>query len=650
MLPVKSKQNILNHMPIIRSIRDWARPQRQELVASDFVTEVRCEEERLDRVPTEQLRLYADEMRLRINRESLDSPALQIRVFALACSAIHRTLGVRLYDVQLVAASGLAEGAIVEMRTGEGKTFACAPAALLHAFTSRGVHIATPNAYLARRDYELLAPVFRSLGVTVGLLPDKEWTVADKLAAYRCDITYGTGYEFGFDYLRDQLSLRTAACRPLGAAAIEHLNDVATTHPQAIQRQLYFSIVDEADNVLIDDATSPLILSSAGREEASDATIHRAARLAIAQLRPGEHYCVTSSGQSNQLTIAGIERIHRAAEQIPIESLQRTWVEYVENALRAEALQRDVHYVVTESGRVEIVDANTGRILSDRTWSEGLHQAVETKEGVTITAERSVLASITRQRFLRLYERVSGMTGTAMGCKREFRHVYGLQVLPVPPRTPSRREIWPTRFFASRRHKWAAVAQSIMELHMLQRPVLVGTASIADSERVAVLLERLGVDFQLLNGRQDADEAAIISQAGQRGAITIATNLAGRGTDIKLDHGSFEAGGLHVIAGECSHSSRVDQQLFGRCGRQGDPGTAQMFVSAEDALLQHVGGWLASAIKRSADDNGEAKVDFSRPLSRIQRSAERVGYAARCNLLRRDLARDTLFTQQPIDP
>ena len=346
-----------------------------------------------------------------------------------------------------------------------------------------------------------------------------------------------------------------------------------------------------------------------------------------------------------QLTEAGIERIHAADLEIPVAVLLRTWTEYVELALRAEFLLRlDVHYVVVQ-GVVQIVDASTGRIFSDRTWQDGLHQAVEAKEDVPITAQRHALAQITRQRYYRRYDRFCGMTGTAAGCEREFRQVYGLTVKVVPLRVPSRRLVLPTRFFATASAKWAAIVQSVLQIHAEQRPVLVGTRSICDSEHLAGLLQQRGLYFALLNGRQDATEAAIVARAGKKGAITIATNLAGRGTDIQLDRNLAARGGLHVILAECHESARIDRQLIGRCARQGDPGSAQTFVSAEDSLIQRFGPWLAESMRRHGDSLGEVAVDLTRPLRRLQRTAERFAYASRCALLRRDLSRDELLSR-----
>jgi preprotein translocase subunit SecA len=605
---------------------------------------------RLPELPHQQLIEEAERVRQLVCQETVDGIRPRIEAFALMFEALRRARRIELYDVQLLAALALARGVIAEMQTGEGKTFSCAPAAFLHSLTGRGVHVATPNSYLAERDCELLLPAYRMLGTQVGRLPE-QGVESEKQLAYRCDITYGTGYEFGFDYLRDQLTLQKASSRELGASLLESLvYDDNNTSESLLQRGLYFAIVDEADNVLLDDAASPLILSSSAQGEAADAEVHRAALRVVGGLTPREHYLVEAASSRVSLTEAGAARVHSADQQIPIEKLRRTWSEYVEQALRAAELRRDVHYVLDDEDTVQIVDTGTGRIFTDRTWSDGLHQAVEAKEDVCITCEKHALAQITRQRFSRLYERLAGMTGTATGCEREFRQVYRLGVVPIPLRTESRRELWPVRYFVNRRIKWNAIADSVAEIHSQRRPVLVGTGSIAESEALAESFTERGLEFQLLNGRQDATEAAIVAAAGGLSVITIATSLAGRGTDIKLARGVTELGGLHVVVSQCDDSARVDRQMIGRSGRQGDPGSAQLFVSAEDPLIVRHGPWLAASMARHAGPDGELRANLSRQVGRLQRCAERAAYSSRCALLRRDLARDSLYSRQPLDP
>lgn len=562
---------------------------------------------------------------------------------ALAAEALRRTLGITLHDVQLQAAAAMLAGQVVEMHTGEGKTYACFPVALVHALAGRGVHVATPNPYLAERDCRLLQPCFGVVGLTAGLLPER-CEPSLKRQAYLCDATYGTAYEFGFDYLRDQVALRSSASRPLGERLSRLAEGELGTEPATAQRGLAAVIIDEIDHVLLDDATSPLVLSVASPDEAPDAAVHLAARQLLPQLTAAVHFITDSWTQRVELTPAGLERIHATDVAVPLDLLLRTWSEYVEQALHAEhSMRRDIHYVV-DQGQVRIVDQSTGRIFQDRSWKDGLHQAVEAKEGLRITAEKQSLAQITRQRFFRLYERVCGATGTARGCDAEFRSVYQLGIQAIPLRIPSLRQDWPMRAFATAAAKFAAIVDSTAKLQASGRPVLIGTSSIADSEHLRDLCLAAGISCQVLNGRQDAVEAEVISRAGQSRTVTIATHLAGRGTDIRLGPGVAGCGGLHVIVADCHASERTTRQLIGRCARQGDPGSTQVFVSAEDPVILRYGAWLAVFLRRNAGPDGELPRDLSGPVLRIQRAADRAGSAARRALQQRDQSRDALLT------
>lgn len=592
-----------------------------------------------------ELLQQSDQLRAAVTRRAAGSDGF-VEGCALMCEALRRTLAVELYDEQLLAAAAMLGGSVVEMQTGEGKTFACAPVAYLRALTGRGVHMVTPNSYLAGRDCQLLRPAFQSLGLSVGLLPECSEPV-EKHAAYRCDITYGTAYEFGFDYLRDQFALRSAAGLQLGQRIWRLLHGDDDAQVLVVQRGLSCAIIDEIDNVLLDDAVSPLVLSIAPTGEGPDAAVHLAARSVIFLLSPGEHYTIDSWSQRSRLTPAGQRRVHESDINVPIDQLLRTWSEYVEQALHAEfMMSRDAHYIV-DGQEVRIVDGSTGRIFEDRSWRDGLHQAVEAKEGLPITAEKQSVAQITRQRFFRLYESLCGTTGTATGCESEFRHAYRLRVTPIPLRHPCRRASWPLRSFANEDCKFTAILGSLRELHASGRPVLVGTKRILDSERLAQLCQHAGIPFQLLNGRQDADEASIIACAGEMRAVTIATNLAGRGTDIRLGPGVADRGGLHVIVADCHESARITRQLIGRCGRQGDPGSSQVFISADDPVIQRYAPWLVAMVRRYSQSNGEMAQDVSSAIRRIQLAAEHADYAARCALMRRDHSRTSLFAPDP---
>ena len=520
-----------------------------------------------------------------------DQPEQLVAGIAVVFEALRRAHAVELYDVQLAAVLSLSQGHIAQMQTGEGKTFVAIATAGFLAIPGRGVHVMTPNGYLAERDCELAIPVMRVLGMTAGLTPE-QGDPEVKQAAYDCDVTYGTGHEFGFDYLRDQLTLRREQSATLGSRLLRDLQQTGAAPRLTMQRGLVHAVVDEADSVLIDDAASPLVLSVSRSEQAEDQHAHRVASAVADVLQQDTHFRIDVATGGLSLLPAGQQRCYDDDIAVPGDVLLRPWTSYVEQALRARHLfRRNVHYVI-EDEQVRIVDETTGRIFADRSWQDGLHQAIEAREGLTITAEKESLAQITRQRFFRLYQNLCGMTGTAVGCEAEFRVVYRSQVAEIPLRKPSRRVLRSARFFATREARHRAIVASLAEERQLGRPVLIGTQSISESEAIARQCVQRGIDFQLLNGLQSAEEADIVGAAGQGNAVTIATNLAGRGTDIPVPEEVLDRGGLHVIVAECQLSSRMDRQLIGRGARQGNPGSAQTFVSAEDALIQRYGAWL----------------------------------------------------------
>ena len=588
-----------------------------------------------------ELESAANDLRESSHRALDTQEELATRALALSAEAIRRTLGVGLYDVQLLAASALSTNCVVEMETGEGKTFVAAVGAILGALLGRPAHVSTPNAYLAKRDYEQLLPAFRALGISAGLLPESEVTDEKKRQAYECDVTYGTGYEFGFDYLRDQLAVRPTSHGPLGTTLLKRLRGHEAGQTP-MQPSHVLAIVDEVDNVLLDDADSPLVLAEDCAGPAEDSAACVLARKLIDSLHSGSHYQI-SAGSQVRLTSDGISAIHSPSVGVPTKELRRPWTEYVEHAIRADVLfQRDSEYVV-ENDEIKIVDRSTGRIFKDRTWSEGLHQAIEAKEGLSISKEQSVLAQVTRQRYYQLYSHRCGMTGTAVGCEAEFHHVYAMRVFKVPRRVESQRRLLPMRTFADSFSKWKAILDETQSLHRTSRPVLIGTKTIVQSERIADLLQQHQLPFQLLNGKQDAIEADIISRAGRRGAITIATNLAGRGTDIRLSPDAQTSGGLHVIVSEPHDLTRIDRQLVGRCARQGDPGSARTFLSAEDAFVQDHAPWLANPIVKNSDSNHEVTLDLSKRIVSVQRAIEKRQAHARIMLMRQDQARNSLM-------
>lgn len=577
--------------------------------------------------------------RIAIERGEIGDEFLRT-AFALVNEALHRVRGLRFYSVQLLAGILLARGKIAEMQTGEGKTLTAALPAFLLALRGEGVHVATVNAYLAERDFEELRPVFEKLGLSVGLVHE-EAKPDEKRAAYRCDVTYGTGYVFGFDYLRDQLVLRDR----LNERGRHRFRSVLRGEmpQQTMQRGLAIALVDEADSVLIDDAVTPLILAGGSDQPASDAAVHQAARRLALRLISDQHFRIDSTDDRITLTESGLDLVHSDDEAVPTTALLRPWRDYVELALRAEhVLLRDVHYVIADE-EVQLVDQTTGRIHPERQWSGGLQQAVQAAEDVPIRAENETTARITRQRFYQLYHGVCGMTGTAEAGARELRAMYELSIVRVPTNRPCRRRVLPEKAFATPGQKWEAIAAEISEMHSLGRPVLIGTRTISDSEQLSHVLESRSIPHQVLNGKQDAEEATIVAAAGNAGAVTIATNMAGRGTDIRLSEAAREAGGLHVIAAEHHDSVRIDRQLVGRAARQGDPGTARFFACPEDQLIRQYDPDLGARMTRAADASGLITRDCSADIRRLQQRVEQHHFQRRRELYEQDRIRNEIL-------
>ena len=403
-----------------------------------------------------------------------------------------------------------------------------------------------------------------------------------------------------------------------------------------MQRNLAVAIVDEIDSVLIDSATSPLLLSQCSDDADIEIQVYHSARDAASQFIPGEDYLVDRVFHRITITDSGKQKIFAAEQSIPSRGLRRPWGVYVEQALHAkEFLQKDVDYVV-QGGKVLLVDEFTGRFYPDRQWRDGLHQAVEAKEEISVNAENRSMARISRQRYFQLYPHLSGMTGTAQGSEREFWNIYQLQIVAIPPHKPCQRKMLPPRYFAHAEAKYAAIVEEIADLHQIGRPILVGTRTIKNSELLADKLDARGIPYRLLNGKQDLAEAMIVARSGEVGAVTIATNMAGRGTDIRLYPGVAELGGLHVIGVERHESQRIDRQLAGRAARQGDPGSCRFFVAADDPLIEKYAPGLGRLMKRLADDKGETTLDLSREIARVQRRVERHHYWARHSLFLHD--------------
>jgi preprotein translocase subunit SecA len=559
-----------------------------------------------------ELTARAAALRPRLRRRGFDDLELIAQAFALVREASVRSTGLRHFDVQLIGGWAMLRGMIAEMDTGEGKTLTATLTAATAALAGRAVHVVTVNDYLAERDATWMGPVYRLLGLTVACVKQGQQP-PERRAAYLCDVTYCSNKEVAFDYLRDRLVLggkpHPLALR-LGALG-SGPGEANAGGGKLLLRGLQFAIVDEADSVLVDEARTPLILSSgSGRTQVE--RLHRDA-LEIAGSLAESDYKLGEEGI--EITDAGHETLERVGRELGgIWKGPRRREQLVRQALTAlHVFQRDKHYLVRE-GKVQIIDEYTGRLMPDRSWERGLHQLIEIKEGVEVTAERETLARISYQRFFRRYLHLCGMTGTAAEIAGELRAVYRLRVARVPTNRPSRRARDPFRYFGSAADKWRAVVEAIASCNARGQPVLVGTRSVGASEHLAKLLTERNISFRLLNARQDRDEAEIVARAGERGCVTVATNMAGRGTDIKLAPGVAELGGLHVVATELHDAGRIDRQLYGRCGRQGDPGSYEAIVALEDDLVKtyarlvhcrRLPGWLAAAVFRIAQWRAE---------------------------------------------
>ncbi|MGC8971523.1 MAG: preprotein translocase subunit SecA [bacterium] len=509
---------------------------------------------------------------------------IMIPAFAVVREVAKRKVNMRPFDVQLIGAIVLHEGKIAEMKTGEGKTLVATMPAYLNALTGEGVHIVTVNDYLAKRDRYWMGPIYESLGFTVGLL-QHDSTPSERRIAYNSDITYGTNTEFGFDYLRDNMAL---------------------SEEELVQRDFNYAIVDEVDSILIDEARTPLIIS--GVAEKPTKLYYQFAHIARNLIRDVD-YTVDEKLKSVTLTDVGARKVEKV---LGIENIYAVndidYLSYLIAALKAKELfKKDVDYIVKD-GEVIIVDEFTGRLMYGRRYSDGIHQAIEAKEGLKIRQEAQTLATITLQNYFRMYKKLAGMTGTAATEADEFLKIYGLEVVVIPTHKPMIRIDYPDAVYKTEKAKFKAIVNEIVELYKTGRPVLVGTRSIEKSELLSAMLKRLGIPHQVLNAKYHEKEAEIIAKAGQKGSVTIATNMAGRGVDIVLGEGVAELGGLHIIGTERHESRRIDNQLRGRAGRQGDPGSSRFYVSLEDELMRLFG---SEKIKNIMDKLG---VDEDQPI------------------------------------
>jgi preprotein translocase subunit SecA len=545
---------------------------------------------------------------------------------------VFRTHGFRLHDVQAQGLFAGSRGAMLEMQTGEGKTIVTGAIAAIQSLTHPSVHVATTNDYLAARDLNELSETFSRLGLTAGLLPSG-YNVGAAQKAYQSNITYGPGYQFGFDYLRDQVFLRTNRQSHLGRTTINSLRGIDPRRQLAQPSEHCIMIVDEADSVMIDEATTPLVISD-GARNAEDPTPYNLAKQVTSDLKIDIDFTIKLPDQGIEVDDSALERCHELISDRALE-LERPWRIYITNALQAaHVLKKNVDYVVLDD-EVHIVDKNTGRIFSDRTWQDGLHQAVESKEGVEIKSAPPSVARITRQRYFQLYDQLSGLTGTATAVTREFKTVYRVPVVPIPTHLPCVRQNLRSRFFADTQAKLDAIAIDVEKRHTTGQPILIGTRTIDESKSVCDALVARNLEPIVLNGLQDQDEAEIVAQAGSVGAITIATNMAGRGTDIKPNRRALDLGGLHVVGSSPNGSTRIDRQLVGRAARQGNPGSAQFFVSSEDEVIARHSPSLAKKIANRGS-KGETKADFSNELSNVQRKIEAYQCESRQKMVLKD--------------
>ena len=556
-------------------------------------------EPEIEKLSDEELRAKTDEFRERIDAgETLDDVLHE--AFAVVRETSRRVLGMRPFDVQVMGGIVLHEGKISEMKTGEGKTLAATMPVYLNALSGKGVHVVTVNDYLARRDAQWMGEIYEFLGLTVGLIQDSHG-FEERKVAYSADITYGTNTQFGFDYLRD---------------------NIATSVGNLVQREPNYAIVDEVDSILIDEARTPLIIS--GLPEAAADTYYSFAKI-VPRLKEGEDFEVDEKKRQVAPTESGVEKVEKF---LGIENLyddvNSNLVNHLNQALKARTLfHKDNEYIVRD-GRVFIVDEFTGRVLEGRRYSEGLHQAIEAKEGVSIEEENQTVATITIQNYFRQYDKLAGMTGTAATEADEFMHIYKMAVVSVPTHRDMIRLDKDDLVYKSTNAKYDAVVDDIVERHKEGQPVLVGTVSVEVSEHLAGLLKRQGIRHEVLNAKQHEREAEIIAHAGERGSVTIATNMAGRGTDIKLGEGVPEVGGLYVLGTERHESRRIDNQLRGRSGRQGDPGESRFYLSFEDDLLRRFGGQRMQNVIERIGLEEDVPIEAGMVSGSVRRAQEQV--------------------------
>jgi preprotein translocase subunit SecA len=572
---------------------------RKVKVLQQRVEAVSALEPEVEKLSDAALSAKTDEFRERLGRgETLDD--ILPEAFAVVRETSRRTLEMRPFDVQIMGGIALHEGKIAEMKTGEGKTLAATMPIYLNALSGKGVHLVTVNDYLARRDANWMGVIYEFLGLKVGLIQEG-MGFAERKEAYDSDLTYGTNAQFGFDYLRD---------------------NIATSTEQLVQRELNYAIVDEVDSILIDEARTPLIIS--GMPESAADVYYRFAAI-VPRLREGEDYEVDEKKRQVAPTESGVEKVEKALGVDNLyDDVNTNLVNHLNQALRAHTLfKKDVEYIVRDA-QVFIVDEFTGRVLEGRRYSEGLHQAIEAKEGVAIREENQTVATITIQNFFRQYDKLAGMTGTAATEADEFMHIYKMEVVSIPTHKPMVRDDRDDLVYKSKKGKYEAAVEDIVERHRKGQPVLVGTVSVDVSEHLSGMLKRRGIKHNVLNAKHHEREAEIIIEAGERGAVTIATNMAGRGTDIKLGTGVSDLGGLYVLGTERHESRRIDNQLRGRSGRQGDPGESRFYLSFEDDLLRLFGGQKMQGVIERIGLEEDVPIEAGMISNSVRRAQEQV--------------------------
>ena len=585
-------------------------------------------EPELEKLSDDELKAKTIEFKERLAQgQSLDS--ILFEAFAVVREVSKRVLGMRHFDVQLIGGMVIHEGKVAEMKTGEGKTLVATLPAYLNALTGKGVHIVTVNEYLAKRDAEWMGPIYKFLGISVDYLKS-DMDKSRKKRAYRADVLYATNYELGFDYLRDNM---------------------ARTPDDIVQRGLHYAIVDEADSILIDEARTPLIISGPAEEDVR--IYYKVAKLAR-RMVPGVDFEMDEKEKWVTLTDRGIKKAEKFLHVDNLYSLENTGLLHkVIQALRAEYLfKNEVDYIVKD-GEVVIVDEFTGRLMYGRRYSDGLHQAIEAKEGVMVKGESVIYATISYQNFFRMYEKLAGMTGTAATSAEEFERIYGLKVVVIPTNKPVIRIDYPDVIYKTEKAKFDAVVREIEEMYKIGRPVLVGTRSIEKSEYLSKLLKKKGIPHQVLNAKYHEKEAEIIAKAGHKGMVTIATNMAGRGVDIKLGPGVKELGGLHIIGTERHEARRIDDQLRGRSGRQGDPGSSRFYLSLEDELMRLFGGDTIKSLMNRLNIPDDEPIEhpmIAKAVERAQKRVENYHFEIRKRLLEYDnvldMQRDIIYKQR----